>query len=288
MRMRGFTLVELILVIVLLGIMATATTAYLGLGARMYSEVNAREQLLAQSRFAIERLTRELRGATPNSIRLKRDESANAYQCIEYVPFVFSGVYTDAGFDGVEKNYVDVVSSRDLGAENLSGAQRLVIYPRHNDDIYLVGKDTQASLLKVAPFVDTTNPDASNHSARLALSSPAAYPNIDDHVFPRRSPEQRFYLTTAPVSYCLVNKELLRYAGYGYANSQPVPSDFAAGGVTGILMAEGIANLAGEAVFRYSGPSLTRNSVVNLLLHFELQGQDDTFFNHEVHLANVP
>ncbi|MGL4478103.1 MAG: PilW family protein, partial [Aeromonas veronii] len=63
----GFTLVELVMVILLLGIMATFTSQFIGIGTQIYGDASSREQLMSDARFAMERLNRELRDAVPGS-----------------------------------------------------------------------------------------------------------------------------------------------------------------------------------------------------------------------------
>ena len=64
----GFTLVELILVMVLIGIVA-ATTAMLSLqGTRAYGDLIGRREALHQGRLAIERVSREVRQGTAVSL----------------------------------------------------------------------------------------------------------------------------------------------------------------------------------------------------------------------------
>src|SRR5690554_7243210 len=86
----GFTLVELIVVIVLLGIVGTFSFSYLGFGAKIFSDAVGRDQLLNQSRFAVERLSRELRNALPRSVRVN---SFDQQRCIEFVPIITSSSY---------------------------------------------------------------------------------------------------------------------------------------------------------------------------------------------------
>ncbi|HSG50997.1 MAG TPA: type II secretion system protein, partial [Rheinheimera sp.] len=72
MRYRGFTLIELVITLVVLSILAVGVSSYLGFGARLYSDVAEREQILGQSRFVAERMIRELRNAAPNSVRVNQ------------------------------------------------------------------------------------------------------------------------------------------------------------------------------------------------------------------------
>ena len=63
----GFTLIELVMVILLLGIMATFASQFIGIGTQIYGDARSREQLMSDARFAMERLNREVRDALPGS-----------------------------------------------------------------------------------------------------------------------------------------------------------------------------------------------------------------------------
>ncbi|MEC9260142.1 MAG: prepilin-type N-terminal cleavage/methylation domain-containing protein, partial [Pseudomonadota bacterium] len=67
---RGFTLIELVTVIVILGVASAGIASFVRGSMQTYIDVSTREQLLSESRFAIERLKRELRNAVPNSVRI--------------------------------------------------------------------------------------------------------------------------------------------------------------------------------------------------------------------------
>ena len=88
---QGVTLVELIVVMLLLGILATGLTSYLRIGASMYVDGTVVQQTLQQSRFALERVVRELRGAVPNSLRVLNNAD-NSISCVEFTPLVQSGI----------------------------------------------------------------------------------------------------------------------------------------------------------------------------------------------------
>jgi len=67
-RPRGFTLVELVTVIVLLGVIAGILTPFIAKAMQAYVASEARAALVAKGRLALERLAREVRLAVPNSL----------------------------------------------------------------------------------------------------------------------------------------------------------------------------------------------------------------------------
>ncbi|MBI5874513.1 MAG: type II secretion system protein [Deltaproteobacteria bacterium] len=58
---RGFTLIEVIMVIILMGIIGSTAAMIIFQGARSYGEEEVRKDLTTQGRFAIERMAREIR-----------------------------------------------------------------------------------------------------------------------------------------------------------------------------------------------------------------------------------
>ena len=91
---RGFTLMEMILVIIILGIMGAGISGFISLSTQSYLNATNRDELIGNARFVIERLSRELRNAVPNSIRVQ-SWAGNRLQCIQFTPIVASTVYTD-------------------------------------------------------------------------------------------------------------------------------------------------------------------------------------------------
>jgi MSHA biogenesis protein MshO len=65
---KGFTLIEMITVIVLLGIIAGILTPFIAKAMQAYTHSKARAVLVAKGRLALERLAREVHQAVPNSL----------------------------------------------------------------------------------------------------------------------------------------------------------------------------------------------------------------------------
>jgi len=258
-RSSGFTLIEMILVVVILGILATATTSYLGLGVRMYVESSDRDKLLGQSRFAVERLVRELRNVVPNSVRVNGN-------CIEFVPLLNAGRYVSIPVAPVAGTFIDVFSALPSNAWTAQVQDYLTIYPTEPAHIYATNSDRRVRLTNVT----NTNP------MRFTFSSAG---------FPVSSPSNRLYIFRSAVSYCVINNQLFRYGAYGLQAAQPVPGSVLTGGV---LMAEGLNNPPLVPYFVFDQAVLTSNSVVHLFLSFSSGFNDDLFFNQEVHIPNVP
>jgi MSHA biogenesis protein MshO len=261
------------LVIVLLGIMALSVTRYLEFGVGMYSQSTEVQHALQQSRFALERVSRELRQAAPNSIRISEDV-ATGLSCLEFVPVKQSGVYQNLPLFPLRRDWLSIVS---LDTQWLGQVgDRITVYPTDPSHIYQITQLRTAIL--GSPVLD--DGDGNVHTQQVRLVSQAGLVAT----FATESPQRRFYLLGQPVSYCRNGGDLYRYSNYGFQATQPLPPV-----ANAELMAVGLSNLPAEPVFRYDSAVLTRNAVVHLFWRFSLtQQQPDLFFNHEVHLPNVP
>lgn len=80
MRQSGFTLVELIVVMVLVGIIGGVLALQLTPAIQAYLQVSQRANLSNQADSALRRMATEVRSAVPNSLRL------NASTCLDLVP----------------------------------------------------------------------------------------------------------------------------------------------------------------------------------------------------------
>lgn len=257
---QGFTLIELITVIVILGIVSVGVFSFISLGTRIYVDVTERDQILSEARFVIERLNRELRRAVPNSVRV----SANN-RCIEFAPIAWSSLYQDIAVPPEPAS--DEIVLLNASGYSFSATDRVVVYPLEPEHIYNL---------------------TDNHNATLAGVNGTTLTLDAAHQFATDSPAQRLYIASQPVSYCLLgSNQITRHSGYGFVTNQSeLPGDIGAG----VIMAQYIINdptNANDRPFTVESATLNRNALVQLQLRFELNQELVVFYN-EVHLPNVP
>ncbi len=283
-RQKGFTLVELVAVIIILGVLATATTQYIIFGTQLYVESNERQQVLSQSRFLIERMTREIRGAIPHSIRVD-----GTGRCMEFVPVKASGAYriTDTTnpvpiSPNASAGQIEVIS---WDVNLYESGDRMYIYATDSGEIY---QNTNALFDNFAVLETITKVDSDSADPRYTMT--LARVSGDEDVFADASPIERYFTADHSVNYCLFANngrfDVYRFESTTFSGTQSVPNN-----PTGVLMAEGLTNnlgIVGQAPFEFVDSALTRNSVVNLYLQFEANLGENMFYNHEVHIPNAP
>ncbi len=90
MKARGFTLVELVMVIVITGIIAASVTVFLKPAVDSYFDTRRRADLTDMADTALRRMSQDIRRAVPNSI------SYQSSTCIGLVPTVSGGRFRKA------------------------------------------------------------------------------------------------------------------------------------------------------------------------------------------------
>jgi len=266
-RQPGFSMIELIVVITVLGILAAGTAIYLVRSMQAYTDAVRRDALTALARAATERVVRELRNAVPNSIRIATLSSAGVTtHCLEFMPIRRASAYLDLPLTTAISSFL-AVPYGNPGPGNL----HVVVYPYATSPLYAGGSPGQ-----VADY-DTTASDPATGTVRL---NPA-------HQFNFASARKRFFIVTDPVSFCIDDgsNRLNRHATYGIVQPQAVPP---AG--TPALLAENIYLLDGGASvtpFRYDPGDLSRAGVVTLDFRFMQEGEW-VRLRQEVQIRNAP
>jgi len=253
----GFTLIELVMVIVILGILALGTTRYIVQSVEQYTQSADRAKLIAAGRVAVEKITRRLRNALPNSVRV----SASGL-CIEYFPILAATSY-----QGVLPAALNTISTASF---TLSSAPTnyAVIAALAPSELY---KDSYST----AEVIAQTTIDSPGSRTDIPLTS--------SHSFSRTSPAQRVYLVDKPERFCASNNALTFYTGYSINNT------FVEGsppGALASLIAENI-DITDPQVFEYVPGTQVRNALVNVSLNL-LRSGDPVKISHTVQIRNVP
>lgn len=138
-RERGFTLVELIVVIVLIGIIGGILVLQLLPAIRSYLLVGQRAALTNQADTALRKIVGEVRSAVPNSLRL------GSSTCMELVPTKDGGRYRmgpDTANNGSTGDFLDDTEVRNrfdvlTGSVNAPvPGDAIVIGNQNTDDVY--------------------------------------------------------------------------------------------------------------------------------------------------------
>jgi MSHA biogenesis protein MshO len=261
----GFTLMELVIVIVVLAIMGISLSRLTTNTVFGYIDAKDRIRNSQSSQWIIERISRELREALPQSVRV--GVSGN-YHCVEFMSIESASSYLNLPASGVINQFSAV--GYDLVGTN---PPYVAIMPINTANLYL----TSGVLARISSII--VDPSDANQ-ALINLASGTT--------FTSRSPQKRFYLLRSPTSFCLDDGtgQLFRYADYGVVANQLVPP------LAGILVAENFSS--NGIVFDFRPGSLNRSGLLQISLRKQnrnrsLSGNAESFeIFFEVHIRNVP
>ncbi|MDQ2075232.1 type II secretion system protein J [Marinimicrobium sp. ABcell2] len=249
---KGFTLVEVITVVVILAIVSVIGTTFIVSSTESYMQTRSRAKLVNTARPAIERMTRQLRGALPHSVRV-----TNGGQCVQFLPVAGAGTYLNAVPDQSNNapNHSSIATS--AHDQEFGDAAFLSIGAMGSDELYGGGG---VSLAEVTGRTATSVSFASRRWERNSLS-------------------RRFYLLDQPQAFCLFNNQLRFYP------DQDITASAVDTGSTYQLLARN-ADASGTP-FALSAGSENRSINVLISLGF-IEGGERVEFNQEVLIRNVP
>jgi MSHA biogenesis protein MshO len=251
-RSQGFTLIEIIVVIVILSILAALGGKFVVESSLSYQATQARSLLVNTARQAVERMSRQLRIALPNSVRI-----TNAGACVEFMAIASGGNYL--GYVPDATNNANASSSISVSPHiiDFGTAEYVTIGANSASELYGAGALSREQL-------------SARTSILLTLSAAKKWQ--------RNSVAKRFYLLNAPQAFCVVGNQLRFYT------AQDVTSSSVNIGSSYVLLAD---NISAATPFSLTAGSENRNVNILFAISF-LSGSESILFNSSVMVRNVP
>ena len=266
---RGFTLIELIMVIVVLGIISIGSLSFISNSAQGLVDTAERQAIASTATIAIEKVLREVRRALPNSVRTFPD---GGNECLELVPILHSSEYVSIPTASAATSFESIKFVTANGTE--SGY--VAVYPNSLMSVYGNNESVSATTA-TASTVGIPSADLQT----LTFAAAATYR------FPTESPRKRFFLVDQPISFCDdADGRLWRYQNYGF--NLDSTSSLPTSGTNRVLIADSLKT--NSLKFNIIPAQLQRNAVVRMSLIIERGGlsAEQVDITQEVQLRNVP
>ena len=262
---HGVTLIEMIVVIAITGILAAAVAVFIRRPVEGYIDAARRAELSDIADTALRRITRDLRTALPNSVRV---DGTGKY--VEYLQTSGGGRYRAEPDSVGGGNVLDFTNPAGVGLFDVIGPMPAM---SATDSIVIYNLNASGATLN-AYAGDNREGYASDNGTTITLDAAKQ--------FPQASPGKRFQVVQHPVTYACEAGVLRRYWGYAISLAQPVPP---AGG-SNVLLATNV-NVA-ACNFSYAPAAGTaRTGVVSLTLEISQGGESVRLFQ-QAHVSNVP
>jgi MSHA biogenesis protein MshO len=249
-KQSGFTLIELIIVVVLLGIVGVMGASFISEAFKGFFDTDVRMEMYEEGKSAMVRMEREIHIALPNAIDVSIDGDT-----------VSLGVIDENAMAGVFGQHTE---------EHPSG------------DATITDRTAGLQLNTLVSIYNTEWAIFNNGSRTYRVTSDAANPMTLDRNIGVASPYQRFYAVRPDaVRFSVIGTTLSRSTAVVNAGAALGNFD------NPQTLAQNIVPSGGLPFFTYEPGTSTRNSVVSI--HFAISRNDETVnFHKEVQIRNVP
>ncbi|MCK9386954.1 MAG: type II secretion system GspH family protein [Sulfuritalea sp.] len=289
----GFTLIEMIMVIVITGIIAGVVAVFITKPVQGYVDSVRRAELTDAADVALRRITRDVRLALPNSLRLKNSSNVTVPSCVGgtecYIEFIMTksgGRYRDPADGSTDGNFLDFTSATNvsfdvLGSLPMMAASDFIV-------VYNLGPDYEPGN---AYNYDGTNCLAGGCNIAKVSAIASNVITLDANPFaaqspPLPSPNSRFQVVDKNdmvVRYgCSSAGVVTRYRGCQFNSTATCSSSSTLAG-----NAAGTTPTTANCVLEYQANATGRNGLLYIQLTLTQSGEAVTLFQ-QIHVDNSP
>ncbi len=283
--MRGVTMIEMIVVIVITGIIGGVVALFIRLPVKGYTDSVARAAATDVADATLRRIARDLRLALPNSVRVAATPAPDARYIellqttagLRYLAEDDTGVTATSNYlswNDATKTSFDVVGGLPTGRHRPAVGNYVVVYNLGEDqepgNAYNCG--VPCNRAQITGFTGNTIELASNPFPAQAAAGVVLM-----------SPGKRFHVVTSAVTYgCnLGTRKLTRYWDYPITAAQGTPP----AGAKSALVAENIKGCD----FQYATLASSRSGLVGITLDVGIAGDEASLrLEHQVPVDNTP
>ncbi len=283
-RQTGFTLVEMIIVIVLTGIIGGIVAMFMRAPVQSYVDSARRAELTDIADTALRRVSRDLRLALPNSVRVTGACNGTATCYIEFIPTSGGGRYrSGAGGDILDFTVADSGFEVIGPVPVLAAGDSVVVY-----NLTSIAADPNPNA-----YVGTNRALAAASGVSGIALNPATQFPLDscqtDSVTGDVVGGCRFQVVQTPVTYACdpAVGTLTRWQSYAFQSGQP--TTLPGGGTTALL-----ANNVGACRFTYDASVVAQRSGL-VTMHLTITEQNANSGTNEsvslygaTHVSNLP
>ena len=288
-KTAGFTLIELIMVIVLIGALASVASIFIAGPVSGFLDSNRRAEMVDIAQTALQRMTRDIHDALPNSVRISNNGTQFG---IEYLSTLTGGRYRNLQATGGPSNKLNFNTSSDsfdilgglpdFGLIDVSGGNGQAACMNNTVDCLVIYNTGTGA-------TDFNAYNGDNIAAITAASNTSmTFDNSDipGWKFPARSPNNRFFVVNTPVSFVCDSStgRILMYQNYNIMAAQPLTSgNF---GIGGAVLADHVSD-CGANTFLYNSGAGTRYGLVVMRVTITENGEKVSLLQ-EAHVLNAP
>lgn len=290
-RLRGFTLVELVMVIALASVVAVMVSSVLSRPLEGFMAQSRRAELTDMAAIALNRMTRDIRLAVPNSLR---QPDANT---LELMPIHAAGRYRASPLDSTDPAavrydpprcpasgacFIEVIGPA-LDSSTVAGARWMVIY---NLGAGSVTNPVPGSNLWAHASPGVITPTGAGFAWVDAPVPGLRLSGAGSFAFAYASPQHRFYLAREVIGYRCMNAGESGGNGTGTlrrisAEEQRNPGDYP------YAQAAILVGSVSRCRIEYSPATNTRNALVTIELGVR-KGGEEVVLLQQVHVDNAP